>query len=165
MNERDAAAAMTRNQTAFQFVVAALRILLGLLFLSAALPKIADPAGFSLAVYNYHILPAWLVNIAAICLPWVELAAGMCLVLGVWVPGGALIVAGLLFVFASALGFNLARGLDIACGCFSTDPGAARITWWYLLRDTSLLAAALVVLFADQGLLSLRWAVQRLRKQ
>ena len=128
---------------------------MGAMFIYAGIPKIADPAGFSLAVYNYHILPPWLVNLTAIILPWVEVIAGTCLVLGLWIPGGALIISGLLFVFFIALGFNLSRGLDIACGCFSTSPGMERITWWYLLRDGSLFIAALAVFFSDRGKCSL----------
>lgn len=144
---------------AFQTLVVIMRIALGAMFLYAGLNKIADPAGFAQAVYNYHVLPAFLVNITAIVLPWVEVIAGACLVLGLWIPGGALIVSGLLLVFSVALGFNLARGLDIACGCFSSSRTAEKITWWYLLRDGSLLVAALGVLFCDRGL----WALGKLR--
>jgi len=143
----------------FQFLLAAARIALGAMFLYAGITKIADPAGFSQAVYNYHLLPAWLVNTTAILLPWVEVVAGTCLVLGLWIPGGALIVSGLLLTFTLALGFNLSRGLDIACGCFSTSATAGKITWWYLLRDSSLLAAGLLVLSWDQGYLSLARAL------
>jgi uncharacterized membrane protein YphA (DoxX/SURF4 family) len=141
------------------------RIALGGVFCFSGIIKIADPAGFALAVYNYHILPAGLVNITAILLPWVELVAGACLVLGLWMPGGALIVSGLLFVFLTALGFNLARGLDIACGCFDLSAEAEKITWWYLLRDGSLLVAALAVLFFDQGRLSFAAVFQGLRRR
>lgn len=140
----------------FQAVVAIVRMALGIMFIYAGLTKILAPAGFALAVYNYHILPAQLVNVTAIVLPWVEVVAGACLVLGLWIPGGALIVSGLLLVFTVALGFNLARGLDIACGCFSSSPAAEKITWWYLLRDGSLLVAALGVLFYDKGFFALQ---------
>ena len=150
----------------FQFLLAVARIALGAMFLYAGITKIADPAGFSQAVYNYHLLPSWLVNTTAILLPWVEVVAGTCLVLGLWVPGGALIVSSLLLTFTLALGFNLSRGLDIACGCFSTTMTAGKITWWYLLRDSSLLVAALLVLFGDTGYLSLerRLRVYKQRK-
>jgi uncharacterized membrane protein YphA (DoxX/SURF4 family) len=138
-----------------QVILSAARVVLGALFLYAGAIKIVDPAAFTLAVYNYHILPPWLVNIAAIILPWVEVVTGTCLVLGLWIPGGALIISSLLLVFTIALGFNLSRGLNIACGCFSTSPVVEKITWWYLLRDSSLLAAGLLVMFADQGCYSL----------
>jgi len=143
-----------------QVILSAARVVLGALFFYAGAIKIVDPAAFALAVYNYHILPAWLVNMTAIILPWVEVGAGICLVLGLWIPGGALIVSTLLLVFTVALGFNLSRGLDIACGCFSTSATAEKITWWYLLRDSSLMAASFMVLFGDQGRYSLERALR-----
>jgi uncharacterized membrane protein YphA (DoxX/SURF4 family) len=160
MNEQGHAKKGFIDAKLVQMILSAVRVVLGALFLYAGAIKIMDPAAFALAVYNYHILPAWLVNMTAILLPWVEIAAGISLVLGLWIPGGALIVSGLLLTFAIALGFNLSRGLDIACGCFSTSPTAEKITWWYLLRDSSLLAAALLVLFADQGRYSLEHALR-----
>ncbi|HNQ86866.1 MAG TPA: MauE/DoxX family redox-associated membrane protein [Deltaproteobacteria bacterium] len=156
MSEQRHAVKELMDSKGFQAVVVIVRMALGIMFTYAGLTKIIAPAGFALAVYNYHILPAPLVNITAIVLPWVEVIAGTCLVLGLWIPGGALIVSGLLFVFAIALGFNLARGLDVACGCFSSSPTAEKITWWYLLRDGSLLVAALGVLFYDRGLFALQ---------
>jgi hypothetical protein len=35
--------------------------------------------------------------------------------------------------------FNLARGLNIHCGCFSTEPSGDPATWWYVIRDTGFL--------------------------
>jgi len=139
----------------FQVVVTIVRMALGVMFIYAGITKIIAPAGFALAVYNYHILPAPLVNVTAIVLPWVEVIAGTFLVLGLWVPGGALVVSSLFFVFTIALGFNLSRGLDIACGCFSSSPTVEKITWWYLIRDSSLMALSLLVLLVDSRWLSL----------
>ncbi len=150
----------------FQAILALLRASLGAVFLYAGATKIMDPAGFSQAVYNYHLLPGWLVNIIAIVLPWIEVIAGASLVLGLCTSGGAIIVSALLLTFTIALAINLFRGLDIACGCFSTSPTAGKITWWYLLRDSSLSAASLLVLFLDQRMLSLEayLPARRMRK-
>ncbi len=155
MNENGHALRELVRTKAVQTLVVIVRIALGAMFFYAGITKIAEPAGFALAVYNYHILPAPLVNVTAIILPWVEVIAGACLMLGLWIPGGALIVSGLLIVFTLALGFNLARGLDIACGCFSSSPAAEKITWWYLVRDSLLSISALLVLLGDQGRFSL----------
>jgi uncharacterized membrane protein YphA (DoxX/SURF4 family) len=104
------------------------RLFLGGIFVYAGIVKIVDPHGFALALYNYKLLPGWMVNPVAIILPWVEVITGGSLLLGFWVQGGGLIVFGLLWMFACALGINLARGLDIACGCFSTSTSVAPIT-------------------------------------
>jgi uncharacterized membrane protein YphA (DoxX/SURF4 family) len=102
-----------------------LRFLLGAMFLYAAQDKILNPADFAKAVYNYQILPHALVNLAALILPFLELLVGLCLIFGCWLPGATIISTGLLTVFISALAFNLFRGLDVYCGCFSTTGGDA----------------------------------------
>lgn len=42
-------------------------------------------------------------------------------------------------VFLGALLFNLARGLEVECGCFSTELKGNPNTAWYLIRDTGFL--------------------------
>ena len=55
----------------------------------------------------------------------------------------------LMVVFLAALVFNLARGLDINCGCFSTGSEApAMSAGWYLLRDVGFLAVGIFLFYA-----------------
>jgi putative oxidoreductase len=136
------------------------RLSLGVLFVYAGLVKIIDPLGFAHALYNYHVLPAWLINPLAICLPWVELMAGAGLIAGIMVAGGALVVSGLLAVFAIAIGVGLIRGLDIACGCFSTSASAEPISWLFVVRDLLLLGMGVQILLFDQGYASLPRLIQ-----
>jgi len=137
------------------------RLLLAALFLYAGFVKAADPHGFALALYNYHLLPGWMINPVAIILPWVELMVGMFLLVGLWTQGGALLASGLLGVFACALVMNLIRGLDIACGCFSTSTSAEPITWLYLVRDLALLGMGVHIFLFDRGIASLVRAIRR----
>ena len=139
----------------------AFRAILGSLFLYAGIAKIVDPMGFALSIYNYKLLPESLINVAAILLPWLEVIVGGSLLLGIGTAGGALIATTLFSIFAGALTINLIRGLDIACGCFSTAATGGSINWFYLLRDLSLLLISLQVLFFDQAFFS----VSRLRKE
>lgn len=125
------------------------RLIVGGIFVLASFHKILDPQSFALAIYNYKLFPPSSINGLAILLPWVELLAGMALILGIKIRGAALILSGLLASFAVTLVINLSRGLDIACGCFS--PQGGKITSLYILRDLSLLCAALQVLFFDRG--------------
>ena len=141
------------------------RWLLGAIFVYAGLVKIADPLGFALALYNYHILPAWMINPLAICLPWVEVIIGAGLLAGIMIPGGALVVSGMLAIFAVVTGISLIRGLDIACGCFSTSAGAEPITWLYVVRDLLLLGMGVHVLLFDQGMASLDRTIRRRMKR
>lgn len=127
------------------------RMVVGAVFFYAGIMKVFDPQGFALAVYNYHILPGWMINTVAVILPWVEVLAGAALILGILIPGASLMASSLLFVFFAALAFSLARGLDISCGCFNTSVDADPITWMYLIRDIVLLAMAGFVFAYDQG--------------
>ena len=139
----------------------AFRVILGSLFLYAGIAKIVDPMGFSLSIYNYKLLPDGLINVAAILLPWLEVIVGGSLLLGIGTAGGALIATALFSIFAGALTINLIRGLDIACGCFSTAASGGSISGFYLFRDLSLLLMSIQILFFDRTLLS----VTRLRKK
>lgn len=105
-----------------KWILPGLRILLGGIFIWASVDKILRPEAFAQAVYNYQILPDSLVNLCALILPWLELMLGACLVFGIWVPGALTLINLLMLVFMGALIFNLARGLDIHCGCFSVSP-------------------------------------------
>ncbi|MDY0311685.1 MAG: MauE/DoxX family redox-associated membrane protein [Desulfobacterales bacterium] len=121
----------------------ALRLLIGAVFLYASYDKILHPGDFARAVHNYQILPAAAVNPVAVVLPWMELLLGFFLVAGIWLPGTTVLSALLLTVFNGALIFNLARGLDVSCGCFSTQITGAPATWGTAARDLVLLAASI----------------------
>jgi uncharacterized membrane protein YphA (DoxX/SURF4 family) len=124
------------------------RLILGAIFIYAAIDKILHPEAFAKAVYNYRILPHLLINSTAIVLPWLELILGIFLVLGLFREGGVGLVTFLLLVFLGAMAFNLARGLNIDCGCFSIGSGASGVHMgWYVLRDSLFLLPALYLFF------------------
>jgi uncharacterized membrane protein YphA (DoxX/SURF4 family) len=125
------------------------RLILGGIFVYASFDKILHPHEFAEVVYNYQILPDALVNLTAILLPWLELCAGVFLILGLLLRGALFTCNMLLAVFLVALAFNLARGLDIDCGCFSSSagPSTGGSMLLYLLRDAFLLAMGLLSFF------------------
>ncbi len=127
----------------------AVRIVLGGAFVLASAHKILHPGAFAEIIYNYQILPDPLINLTAIILPWLELLLGLCLLVGIWLPGATLLGAFLLIVFEGSLVFNLARGLNVYCGCFSTTSAVSPDVsmGWYILRDGIFLVLALVVGF------------------
>jgi uncharacterized membrane protein YphA (DoxX/SURF4 family) len=126
---------------------ALLRVGLGLAFVYASLDKVAHPAAFVALLRNYQLVPEALLNPVAIVLPWMEAVCGAALALGLLRRGAALVVCGLMAVFMAALGLNLARGLDVACGCFSVDPAHSANTTLSLLRDLGLFAVSVLVLW------------------
>ena len=138
--ERDPASTSLESKR-IRFAVLAARLLMAGIFIYASIDKIAHPAAFAKDVNNYQILPDALINLTALVLPWLELLLGLCLLAGIWLPGAVLTVNGLLLVFLAALVFNLARGLDVNCGCFGAGGlGPSMSTGGYLLRDMAFLA-------------------------
>ena len=123
------------------------RLLLGAIFLYAAVGKIGDPAAFAQAIANYQILPSTWINPTALFLPWLELVCGLGLVAGFCKHASALLIALMLVLFTAALAFAVYRGLDIHCGCFSTDGSAAPRLWLDIVRDLVLLSLAVLVLY------------------
>ncbi|HJX52860.1 MAG TPA: MauE/DoxX family redox-associated membrane protein [Polyangia bacterium] len=130
------------------FALAA-RLYLAAIFLFACWHKILQPAAFALDIATYQILPLGLVNPLAIVLPWVELVAGLMLLLGFRTRAAALLVAGMMAMFTVAIAIAVAKGLDMSCGCFASQGSAEDpISWRTILRDLSwLLLAAYVFIF------------------
>ena len=102
--------------------------------------SVPDPSAFVKDVANYQMLPHALTHLVAITLPWIEVVAGVLLLLGVWVRPSALIIGGLIVVFLIGITQALARGLDIHCGCFGTA-GGRKVGVTALAEDVSFLAA------------------------
>jgi putative oxidoreductase len=101
------------------WVTIRVQLALGAIFVIAAIPKIADPPSFAHMIYNYRLVPASLINLSAVVMPWVELLAGLALILGVWRAAARNVVGILLAVFIIAIGINLGRDNAIDCGCFN----------------------------------------------
>ena len=134
-----------------------LRLVMGGIFIFSAVAKIwnvqvshaqgiqfshvPDLAAFAGDVVNYHVPPRALANLVAITLPWIELLAGGLLVCGIWKRASALIITALMVVFLAAIGWALAHGYDIRCGCFGTVE-ARKVGLVALLEDGAMLAMA-----------------------
>ncbi len=131
-------------------IMLAARLILGGVFVFASVDKILHPAAFADAVYNYQILPDSLINVAAIILPWLELVLGSLLIIGVWMPGTVIISNLLLLTFIGVLVYNTSRGLDIHCGCFSTEPSEDPLSIWTIARDAFFLVPAAYLLFVNR---------------
>ncbi|HMO51056.1 MAG TPA: MauE/DoxX family redox-associated membrane protein [Kiritimatiellia bacterium] len=116
-----------------------LRLVIGIVFIYAGYIKILDPFAFAKNIYHYQLLPDVAVNIAAWLLPWLEVLTGAALILAPrWRRAAAAWILVMLTVFTGAILISLYRGLDISCGCMSTDPGAARIGWRKVAENIAL---------------------------
>ncbi|MDY0306191.1 MAG: MauE/DoxX family redox-associated membrane protein [Desulfovibrionaceae bacterium] len=127
-----------------------LRVTLGLVFLAACWDKLLHPEAFGRIILNYRILPGALVAPLAVLLPWLELLCGLALIVGALSSGAALLCVLFMATFLTAEASALWRGLDIVCGCFSTDPSASGSLSLAMLRDSGLLLLSLAVLSFSQ---------------
>jgi uncharacterized membrane protein YphA (DoxX/SURF4 family) len=125
----------------------ALGMALGGLFIYAAYQKVIDPHPLITIIWGYRILPPGPVNLMAIFMPWLELLVGLGLLTGFKRRGAAVWATLLLSMFVVALLINAVRGINVACGCFSTSSEDVQNAWFLVLRDLPMLFAAAVILF------------------
>ncbi|WP_193214429.1 MauE/DoxX family redox-associated membrane protein [Luteolibacter marinus] len=78
---------------------------------------------FTRAVGNYKLVGEPWDAAVAYTVPWVEMVVGLCLVAGLFRRGALLILAGLVGVFAVAVGHAWRQNLNIACGCTGNPDG------------------------------------------
>jgi uncharacterized membrane protein YphA (DoxX/SURF4 family) len=118
----------TRRGTGSHAVIAA-RVLLGCWFVYSGGMKIFGSGldRFTRDVANYKIVGPPLDAVAAYAVPWFELVAGFCLMLGFFRRGAILTLAGLVCVFAFCIGWAWVHQLDISCGCHGGDD---KIRYW-----------------------------------
>jgi len=126
----------------------AVRLLIGGLFLYAGSPKILDTMGFAASIYNYKLFPSPIIGLTAAFIPWVEVLAGLALILGVKVRGASLLISVLLVVFLILAAISAIRGLDIGCGCFSGVERKAN--WLAIFEDLTLLGCSFFIFYFDR---------------
>lgn len=96
----------------------AARLLLAGVWLAAGAAKVGDLAASGRAVHAYRLTPYEVSTAIGAGLPFVELALGGLLLLGLATRLVAAVSTGLLVVFAAGVASAWARGLTIDCGCF-----------------------------------------------
>ena len=126
----------------------AARWLLGATFIYASYSKILAPAVFAKIIYGYGLFPAILINLFAIMLPFVELTAGLALIIGFYPRSAALIIDVMLLAFIISLAINVIRGHEFDCGCFALDANSqSTFSGPLLTRDLVYFALGIYVFF------------------
>jgi uncharacterized membrane protein YphA (DoxX/SURF4 family) len=113
-----------------------IRLSLGSYFVLAGLIKLKDMSGFIAEVQSFGALPEHIAALFAILLPYLEIASGGLLVLGLWTTAAALITSVLMGAFVYAFGL------------FPTRPDLIN-------KDLILLGASLSVLYSGAGAFSI----------
>jgi uncharacterized membrane protein YphA (DoxX/SURF4 family) len=120
--------------------------------------KAADSGQTYVAVRAYDVLPLDAVGPVAAVLPWLELALGLLLLVGLGVRAAAAVSAVVLLGFVAGLVQAWVRGLAIDCGCFggggAVDPDATAYGL-ELLRDAGFLALAVWLIARPRTLAAL----------
>ncbi|MBN2715614.1 MAG: DoxX family membrane protein [Deltaproteobacteria bacterium] len=149
-----------------RWIALPIRFYLGGVFILASLHKIAHPDAFALDVATYNILPLFLINIMAICLPWLEVVCGALMIAGVKSRASAWLISGMMVMFLVALFVALSNGLDMSCGCFASSSMASEdtISKMTALRDLGWLVLGVYVLIFDHRPVGLESLIYKRRK-
>jgi uncharacterized membrane protein YphA (DoxX/SURF4 family) len=129
---------------AYPFVVLLARLLLGGVWVVAALAKLTSKQSRGETVAELGRIPRPLANIVGALLPWIELALGVLLLVGKWTVSASAVSAALLALFTVVIATHLVRGQRVACNCFG-QWGRTTISWLSVARNGALFAAAVVV--------------------
>ncbi|WP_262281566.1 MauE/DoxX family redox-associated membrane protein [Micromonospora sp. MA102] len=124
----------------------AARLGLAAVWLVAGAAKVGDLAASGRAVNAYQVMPYDLATVIGAALPFVELALGVLLLLGLATRLAAGVSAALLVVFIAGITSAWSRGLAIDCGCFGSGgqlaAGQAPSYLPEILRDLGFLVLA-----------------------
>ena len=130
------------------------RLLLGAMWLYYSVPKLAQPTQNIADVRDFRILPSGLVTPFAYGQPYLELALGLLLIIGLGTRLAALLSALVLLVYIGGIISLGARGISITCGCGGGGGQVAEGQTRYtldVLRDLLYLLPALWLLWRPRS--------------
>jgi hypothetical protein len=127
-------------------------ILVGLVFLAAALSKMGDLNGFQKALEGYAYIPFWLQSIAVLLIPGIELTIGFHLLLGRNQREAGLIAVFLLLSFLALGIYDVVTGTGLSsCGCIKVPmPVGLELNGWGIIVRN--------LVFSFLAILSCYWA-------
>src|SRR5262245_17824051 len=96
------------------------RLGLAAVWLVAGATKVTDLAASGRAVNAYQLMSFDVARVIGAALPFVEIALGVLLLVGLATRLAAGVAAALLVVFIAGISSAWARGLQIDCGCFGS---------------------------------------------
>lgn len=127
---------------------------LSLVWLFAAIPKIADPDSFGSALATYGWIPQWSIRLLRRVVPGIEAVIALALWFGPTRQTAGWASLTLLAFFTVAVTRSLLMKVDAKCGCFGAGD-EDRITWMNLPRNLLLMSLALSTALWPAGDLSL----------
>ena len=155
METRQLSARMT---AAWPWISTVARLGLAAVFLIAGGLKVTDLAASGRAVNAYRLFSYDTAKVIGAVQPFLEIALGLLLLIGLAVRLSAAIAALLLVIFIAGIVSAWARGLQIDCGCFGDGGQVAPADTAYpteVLRDAVLLLIALALAWRPDSRLAL----------
>ena len=120
------------------------RLVLAAVFAWSGIVHGLRPDAFAEHIRHFHLLNTSLSAALALYLAALELVVALALLSARWQRAALVVVLTLLIIFLGALLLAAIRGIDLACGCFSSA-AEGHHPLWALVRDLGLLG---VVCFA-----------------
>ena len=132
----------------------AVRILVGMLFVTAGALKIGHFNELAAAIAGFRIVPQPLIGPLAVFLPFFEAGLGLYLIAGLFTKAAAAVAALQLLVYSSAIASAVLRHLPANCGCFGPQDNAPA-DWPHVLVDLALAAVCAILAWRAPGIFAL----------
>lgn len=131
-----------------------MRLAAGLIMIIAGVLKMGDLAATVRAVRVYEILPEAVVPLVGNTLPFLEIAVGFFLILGLFTRWVAVVYLLMMAAFVFGILWVWAHGLQIDCGCFGGGGLVTKAAYAGHVRDQAIFLAlgAWVVAFPRSAL-------------
>ena len=154
----------SRTSTVLDVAGVLARLGLAAVWLASGYLKAVDPRETIVAVRAYQLLPESVVGVVAAVLPYLEIALGVLLLIGLATRLAAVLSAVVLVIFIAGVISAAARGLSIDCGCFGgggeVQAGQTAYTT-EILRDLGFLVLAGYLIFRPDTPASIDRLVRR----
>ena len=152
-----------RTAAVWPWISTLARLGLAAVWLTAGALKVGDLAASARAVNAYQLMSYDAAKVVGAIQPFLEIALGLLLLIGIATRLSAAISAVVLVIFIAGIVSAWARGLQIDCGCFSKggELTGGRTAQYGLdiLRDVGFLALAGILLWKPRTRFSLDGAL------
>jgi uncharacterized membrane protein YphA (DoxX/SURF4 family) len=136
------------------WVILALRVAIGAIFIVAGVSKLGHADVFAAQIAGFRLLPEVVIAPMATVLPFLEILLGGYLILGLFTRTAAWIAVAFFAAFDAAIASAVVRGMTVSCGCFGPNDTTVT-TWAEVGRDFVFVVLAVIVAVRPPGTLAL----------
>jgi uncharacterized membrane protein YphA (DoxX/SURF4 family) len=134
------------------------RLCVGGVFLASAVTKMMDREGTAVSMSRYPFLPSGFGRFIAYTFPYLELAVGAMLVLGLFTRYAAVASVAMYILFTGLITYDLTRGQNASCHCFGRL-SSEKLTPVAVARNLMLLAMSVLIFLSFDGWVALDMAL------